>query len=121
MSVRERQPHHHVTPGRLKPLAERKLFEQPATTLPSWNLVCGILDLRTRNKPTERKFIRKHRTVIKAFYDAKFSAAIGKEQTFVHDYQLDPNSEVYNPDLIERLSPFLDIVKDRFPQNPTSA
>lgn len=118
MSVRVEQRHHRL-PGQLPPLSERRHSERPAATLTPWQEVCGILDLTTRNKPEGRSFIRRNRTTIKEFFDARFATVTGKdpdrEAKFMDDYTRNPDSGVYNPDLYHKLSPYLDMIRDRLP------
>ncbi len=101
--------------------------KQREMTAASWSAVKGLLNLSTFNNPDLRSLYENsdYLDVLRQRYDACYRDAVtGTESTenrdsFEERYTMDKKSEVYNPLLIRRLSPLLDVV-DRALFKPTS-
>ncbi len=101
---------------RRAPVTRQERINQFA--LPSWEEMSGIFKYTMYNNNHEQYTLYlKHRGVIREFYEAMYDMATGKgtkkRNEFTKNYTQDPESEKYNPDLIDRLSPHLRLVRDK--------
>lgn len=105
-------------PGRLKPLKERRP-ERPYTTLPSWDIISKKLEIMTYSNYDLLFLFQNNREVLKDYFDARSDIAMGKGreklEAFTKNYTENETSNLYNPELIDKLSPLITVVRDSFP------
>lgn len=99
--------------------ARERREQQPLTTLPSWEITWGKIDLLTHNNQEQSDLVSKNRSVIKEAFDGLYDLAAGKgskkRDRFMRRYTQNKKSKTYNPELIDSLSPYISLMRDSFP------
>lgn len=84
---------------------------------PTWEGTYQLLQDQFRYSQEQTQKLVQNSSILKEFYEARLeiSQGLGSEKLnkFIDDYDRDPKSKAYNPQLISELSPFFVRIRDR--------